>query len=87
MAGIEKTIATFSELSALSVDLIGVVKAGGFKLSSLPKLLDSLTQINNLIKDAPGALPELTDLDGAEAAQVGAAAFSLVKSVLGAISA
>lgn len=87
MAGIEKTIAAFSEIGNLSVDAIGIVKAGGFKLASLPKLLDALNQINQLIKDAPAALPELQDLDMAEAAQVGAAAFDLVKKVIGAVSA
>lgn len=86
MAGIEKTVATFDELGNLAFDMISIVKAGGFKLTSLPKLLDMLTQANALVKDAPAALPELQDLDSAEAAQVGAAAFVLVKKVLGALA-
>lgn len=85
--GIDKTLASFDEIGNLAADAIAIVKVGGFKLSVLPKLFDALSQINALIKDAPGALPELKDLDTVEAAQVGAAAFELVKKVIGAVAA
>lgn len=87
MAGIEKTLETFDDLGALSVDLISIFKAGGFKFSMLPKILDIAQKVGELVKDAPAALPELTDLDAAEAAQVGGAAFSLVKKVIVALAA
>lgn len=85
MPGIEKTVATIGELGSIAVDIVSIVKDGGIKFSSLPKLLDIITQANALMKDAPASLPELTDLDAAEAAQVGAAAFMLVKKVMGAL--
>lgn len=87
MAGIDKTIETFSDLGKLSSDLIAIVKAGGFKLSVLPSILDLAKQVGELVADAPSAIPELKDLDAAEAAQVGAAAFELVKSLISALSA
>lgn len=87
MAGVEKTIETFDDLGNLAVSVISIVKAKGISFGTLPKLLDMLNQINELIKDAPLALPELADLDGQEAAQVGGAAFGLVKKVLSAVAA
>lgn len=85
--GIQKSLETLESIGNLSVDAIAIVKAGGFKLSVLPKILDALNQINELVKDAPAALPELADIDAQEAAQLGAASFALVKKVIVAISA
>lgn len=87
MAGIEATLVTFKDLQALAIDAVGIVKAGGFKFSALPKLLDSLTKINALIKDVPQALPELKDLDASEGIQLATAAFDLVKNVIAAVAA
>lgn len=87
MAGIVKTLETFDDLGKLSVDLIAVFKGGGVRLGMLPTLLDMVTQISELIKDAPAALPELQELDAQEAAMIGGAAFSLVKKVIVALSA
>ncbi len=86
MAGIDETIKSLAELSKLTTDLVGVIKAGGFRLSVLPAVFDMASEIKALVKDIPAALPELADLDAAEAGQVGAAAFSLVKQVIVAIS-
>ncbi len=85
MASIDNTLSVFSELSKLSLDGISIVKAGGLKLSELGKLLDVAIQIGKLVKDVPASLPELKDLDAQEAAQVGAAAFDLVKGIIVAI--
>ncbi len=87
MAGIDKTLETFSDLSKLSVDVIAVIKSGGITFGSLPKILSMVSEISELMKDAPAALPELQDLDMNEAGQVGAAAFALVKSVIQAVAA
>ncbi len=53
----------------------------------LPKVFDIVTQVGQLIKDVPAAMPEFSDLDGTEAAQVGGAAFELVKRVMAALAA
>lgn len=87
MAGIEKTVECFDDLGNLAVDVIGIVKTGGLSLTVLPKLLNAVAQIGELVKDLPAALPELADLDSTEAAQIGAAAFGLVKKVVAALQA
>lgn len=87
MAGIEKTVECFDDLGNLAVAAIGIVKTGGFSFGSLPKILQAVAQIGELVKDLPGALPELQDLDSTEAAQVGAAAFIMVKKIVDAVKA
>ncbi len=86
MAGIDKTIETFSDIGNIAEDLIVIVKAGGFKLILLPKVMSLMNSVGELIKDAPAALPELMDLDAAESAKIGAAAYDLVKKVMKAIA-
>lgn len=81
MAGVEKTIECFDDVGAIALDVIDLVK-GGLTLTSIPKALDAVAKVVELAKDAPAALPELADLDSTEAAQIGAAAYSLVKKVL-----
>ena len=85
--GIQKSLETLEDIGNLSVAAIAIVKAGGFRLSVLPKVLDAIYQVGELIKDAPAALPELSDIDALESAQLGAASFALVKKVVVALNA
>lgn len=87
MAGIEKTLATFDDVATLTVDVIAIVKAGGFKLSVLGKIFELASVVGVLISDAPAALPELKDLDAAEAAKLAGAAYDMVKKVITATAA
>lgn len=88
MAGIEKTLEVFDDLTVLTIAGISVAKE--FKhgvgisaiLGSINKILAIGKSVEELIKDLPGALPELLDLDGQESSQIGVAAYTLVKKVV-----
>jgi len=84
MLGIEKTLETMQDIGNLAVNVITIVRAGGFKLVLLPKIFDSLQQINELVQDAPKSIAELKDLDALESAKVGAAAFEMFKKIISA---
>lgn len=85
MVGIEKTLATIGDLQKLAVDGIKLAKSGPFGLGLFTGVLKVVGDIKDLVTDAPFALPELKDLDGAESAQLGAAAYGLVTAVIGAV--
>ncbi len=85
MSGIEKTLESFKDLGDLSVDLIGIFKAGGFSLGSLPKMVDAISKVGELAIEVQAVMPELADLDVSEAGQVGAAAYAFVKKVMSAL--
>ncbi len=85
MIGIEKTLKTIGDLKNLAVDGIKIAKSGPFGLGILTGLLKIAGDIKDVVADAPGALPELKDLDGNESSQIGAAAYDLVSSVVGAL--
>lgn len=89
MSGIDASLKVFDELGVLAVDGIVLVKEfkGGwgavFKLAA--ELVPIIKAAQGLMVDAPKALPELADLDAPECAQLGAAAYVLVKKVIGAV--
>lgn len=91
MAGVDKSLEVFSDLSVLAVSGVSVAKAFkhgiglGALLSSVGELLKLGKAVEELVKDVPGALPELVDLDAHESALIGAAAYDLVKKVVDAV--
>lgn len=93
MAGIDKTLEVFADLTQLAVDGVGVAKSFrhgigiGVLFGSFGRLLSIGKSVEELIKDLPPALPELVDLDGAECARIGQASYDLVKKVLEAVKA
>jgi hypothetical protein len=46
-----------------------------------------MSDVAELAKDAPAAMPELKDIDAADAGQIAAAAYGLVRAVMVAIAA
>lgn len=83
---IQKTLETIGDAGSISVDIISLAK-GGLKLSTFTVVLDLLGNLKELVGDAPLALPELTDLDAGESAQLGAAAYDTVKKIMAALAA
>lgn len=91
MAGIDKTLEVFQDLGSLAIS--GVEIARNFKygigikaiMGSVDDLIKLGKSVEELIKDLPPALPEIMDLDSAETAKIGAAAYDLVKKVMDAI--
>ena len=91
MAGIDKTLEVFSDLKVLAISAVELAKnfKRGMTLPAILKSIDDLLKlgksVTELVKDLPGALPELVDLDSKESAQIGAAAYDLVKALIEAI--
>lgn len=89
--GIDKTLEVFEDLGVLAVSGISVAKkfkdgvSFGKIISSMSELMAIGKSAQELLKDAPDALPELGDLDAGESARIGAAAYSLVRKVLDAV--
>lgn len=91
MIGIAKTLETIGDLEVLAVSGIAIVKdlkgdssmGGVFKVAM--KMMPVLQSVKELIQDAPASLPELKELDAGECAQLGAAGYKLVKSVIEAV--
>lgn len=89
--GIDKTLEVFEDLSTLAVSGVSIAKEFrhgiglGSILGSFGKLVSLGKSVESLIKDLPGALPELLDLDASESAQIGQAAYGLVKKILDAV--
>ena len=85
--GIQKTIEVFDDLGGLAVSGLSIAmefKHGvgiGAILGSVSKILVLAKSVEELIKDLPGALPELLDLDADESKKIGEAAFLLVKKI------
>lgn len=78
---VTKTLETFDDLGNIAVDGITLVKKG-ISFASFGAIIDLLGQVKELVADAPMALPELMDLDAAEAAQVGQAAYVVVSKIM-----
>ncbi len=79
--GIDKTREVFADLEVLVVSGVKLTKSG-IGIGSIGKIVDIGNAVNELIKDVPGALPELQDLDGDESAKLGEASYRLVKAIL-----
>lgn len=84
--GVQKTKETLENLAELAVDAAVLVK-GGITFGSLGKVLEVLGNLKALVESAPQALPELMELDPAEAGEVATAAYVAVKKVVAAVTA
>lgn len=82
MTGIVKTLQTIADMEKLAIDVIDIIKDGSVSFSDIPKLFDLFGALKDLVVDAPQALPELSDLDALEVGQIGAAAYSLIKTIV-----
>ena len=82
----DKILATLTDLQALAVDGITLAKKPS-GVGTILRILGILGDVQALAKDAPEALPALENIDAAEAAAIGGAAFTLVKAVLAALAA
>ncbi len=86
--GIEKTLEVFDDISVVACEGIAIAKQlkGGFTylkvLACMGKFMAVAKACQELVKDAPAALPELQDLDAAESAKIGAASYALVRKVM-----
>ena len=80
--GVLKTLEVIEDLKGISVSLVLIVKG----VKSPWKIVDDCIRLaksgTELYKDAPEALPELKELDNAEAALIGGAFYGLVKAVI-----
>ncbi len=92
MIGIAKTLETVADLKAMTVDAIRLAKAaqkGG--VLSWPAIFNGVLKVGGdvkeLVGDAPLALPELKDVDAAEAGQIATAAYDLVKTIVAELAA
>ncbi len=85
MAGIDKTLETLEAVGELVVDVVDLMKKG-VGLGSLARLLGVLHDLSLIGEDAPGALPELADVDSAEAGRIATTAYVVVKRIVAAVA-
>ena len=83
--GLDHTKKVIAALAEIAVGGVAIVKRGG-GFGSITKILGLLGDVKDLISEAPKSLPELTDLDAAECAELGAAAYKLVRDVVQAVA-
>ena len=81
--GIEKTIEFIEKATRLVIDILTLIK-GGFGWSSATKLIGLLGKVKDLLVGAKAVLPELKDLDGQEAVELGAAAYEAITKIVSA---
>jgi hypothetical protein len=86
MLDVSKTKSVMESAGELLVKGIAIGKHG-VGIGSLPAIFDMLAEIKVLLADAPLVLPELKDLDQAEAGQVAESAYALIKKVMDAVNA
>lgn len=89
---ITQTLKTLADLQAVVVGAVKMAKdakVGGFGswATLLSDVMRVATDVKTIVTDAPGALPELKDVDGEEAGQIATAAYECVKAVIAAIAA
>lgn len=85
--GIEKTLEVFDDLEKMGVECIKVAKSGGKVLGNIGRIVDIIKSASELVKDAPGSLPELRDLDGAESGRLAERSFLMVRNLIEAVKA
>jgi len=80
MVGIDKTLEVFDDITKLLVSAI-VLYQEGIGLKSLMQLGTLINSTIELVKDIPFTAAEIKDLDKEEAAQLGEAAYLMLKTV------
>lgn len=80
--GIENTLRVMDDLKTLIMDTLDLLKSGPPSLQSVGKILTLVRDIQVLIADAPGAFPELKDLDSAEVGQLSARSYDDFKDII-----
>ena len=90
MPGIVETLETIGDFKNLAVDGIALAKAAmrgplgwGVVFAGVLKVVADVKELSDLAS----ALPELADIDAAEAGQIGSAAYGAVKAIIGALAA
>lgn len=78
--GVEASLKVLAAVGELVVDGLDLVKSPA--LSKLKKVVELVDDVVSVAAAAPDALPELAELDGEDAAKLGAAAYAVVKKVV-----
>lgn len=87
VVGIQHTKKILSDLGDVALAAVGIVKAHGSIIGSISKLYEVLKNVKDIIAEAPQALPELKDIDSAEAGEIASLTYGLVRSLVVAIAA
>ncbi len=84
--GIEESLKTISDVKGLAVDSISLFKDGGFSFLKIGAILRVMSEVNALVVDGKGSLPELKDLEPAEVGQLTTAAFAAMKAIISSLA-
>jgi hypothetical protein len=84
LVGIAHTKQVLGDIQTISVELVKIFK-GGIGFRSIPALLGLLDEVRRIATEAPKALPELKDIDAAEAGEISTQAYILVKALVDAL--
>ncbi len=79
--GVDKTKKTVESLSSLVADIVAIIQ-GGLTINAMPKIFEIINDIRQLIESAPGAFPELQELEALEASELGASAYHAIQKII-----
>jgi len=82
---VPNTLKVLSDVQALSLSAVALVKDGKLSFLDLPQFLSLFQELVTISKDLPAALPELHSLDSEDAGALTIASYNLVKAVLSAL--
>lgn len=86
MADIQNCVAVIDDLEKVCLDIVGVVKAGAGWFTVLSAVFKIAKDAQDIVARAPGLLPEVKDIDPAEAGVLTQKAYNLVLNVLKAVA-
>ncbi len=81
MQGIDHLREFMCSLDKILISGVKVVKHG-----SIREILHIVSELKDLVKEAPAVLPELKDLDSSEAIELTELAYKIVKDILDAVA-
>ncbi len=83
--GVTKSIEVIQDIQLVALSVSKLFKSGGFSIFRISEILKLVADVQELVSDAQGALPELKDLDAAEVGKLTEASYSAVRNIIAAL--
>jgi hypothetical protein len=82
--GVQKSLEVITDVEVLVVEVVDLLKSG-VSLSKFGKILTIVGVVQELVADAKEALPELKEVDAAEAGKLAEASYKAVQKIVQAL--